>query len=112
VQWNDTAGSFDDVVALRDVTHMVECDPALEVEKTCAAAWIEWRRDVLMIPPPTPAPAAAGAAPGTESDSSCSLAALREPRKSSNGSALIALATLLLGVLRREAKSIRRVRRR
>lgn len=98
VQWNDTTSTFDDAATLREVTHMAECDPAMEVEKVCAAAWAEWKRDVLMIPPPTMAPADAGAAPAPEPDSSCSLAARTGTRGAPRGTALIAFAALLLGI--------------
>ena len=109
-QWNDAQGTFDDVVALRDVTHMVECDPALEIEKTCAAAWVEWQRDVLMLPPSTPAPAAAGASPATESDSSCSLAPRTGRRGPPNGATLIVLVALLLGARKRRTHAMSRYR--
>jgi len=36
------------VVAFADVSRMVSCAPALEVERHCALAWFEWQRDVLM----------------------------------------------------------------
>jgi hypothetical protein len=48
-RWSDAHSAFDDVVALVDVTHMVDCAP-LDVARTCAAAWVEWQRDVLLLP--------------------------------------------------------------
>jgi hypothetical protein len=97
VRWNDPRSAFDDVVALGEVTHMVECDPAMEVEKTCAAAWAEWKRDVLMIPPPAMAPADAGAAPAPEPDSSCSFTSKAGARGSPRSATFITLAALVLG---------------
>ncbi|MDB4989332.1 MAG: hypothetical protein JWN04_4510, partial [Myxococcaceae bacterium] len=40
--------SFDEVVALADVDHLVQCEAAVDVPQRCAAAWIEWRRDIRM----------------------------------------------------------------
>jgi hypothetical protein len=101
VQWNDARSAFDDVVALGDVTRLAKCDPSLEVEKTCAVAWIEWQRDVLMIPPPTPAPADAGAPRALEPDSSCSLAARAGSRAPSSEAVFVGLAALLARLRRR-----------
>jgi hypothetical protein len=100
-RWNDARGAFDDVVTLADITRLVQCDPPTEVETLCAAAWVEWQRDVLMIPPPKPALADAGAARTTESDSSCSLAPWAARRSSSSDTVCFALAALLLRARRR-----------
>jgi hypothetical protein len=101
VQWNGVARAFDGVVALGDITRLVECDAAVEVERKCSTAWAEWQRDVLMIAPPTPAPADAGAAPAPEADSSCSVAARTGSRKSSDGVTLLLIAALLRGARKR-----------
>lgn len=36
------------VMAFADVQRLVSCASAPPVEQTCAAAWVEWQRDVLM----------------------------------------------------------------
>jgi hypothetical protein len=41
---------FARVVTLPEVTRLATCAPELEVERVCAAAWIEWQRDVLRAP--------------------------------------------------------------
>jgi hypothetical protein len=110
VQWNEGVGVFDSVVALGEVTHMVECDPSAAADTTCMTAWTEWQRDVLMLAPPAAASADAGTAPPPETDSSCSLAARRAPSRSSNGTMFITFAALLLCARKRHAKSTKRDR--
>jgi hypothetical protein len=44
----DAGPTFDGVVAFSDVDQLVDCGADVDVAKRCAAAWIEWRRDVLM----------------------------------------------------------------
>ncbi|MEY4581644.1 MAG: hypothetical protein RL701_6347, partial [Pseudomonadota bacterium] len=88
------AGSaFEPSLAFKDVTQLVSCPAALDVERTCQAAWIEWQRDILIrdmaaydagVPPPSAAepaaaePAAAGvtdagAEHGAPAASACSV---------------------------------------
>jgi hypothetical protein len=38
-----------DIVAISAVDQLVSC-PGLDVAKTCAAAWVEWQRDVRLLP--------------------------------------------------------------
>jgi hypothetical protein len=47
----DALEPFASEMAFRDVTDLVRCAPPIDVAQTCAPAWIEWRRDVLAIPP-------------------------------------------------------------
>jgi hypothetical protein len=51
VAWNDEGQAFDGVVALASVTRLADCSPETDVATKCAAAWAEWRRDILMLPP-------------------------------------------------------------
>lgn len=45
----DASGlAFEPVVAFADVDELVSCPAANNVAQVCQAAWIEWRRDVLM----------------------------------------------------------------
>lgn len=44
---SDAQPAFAKVVAFADVDRMVDCGPDIDVGKRCAAAWIEWQRDVL-----------------------------------------------------------------
>ena len=60
VTWNDAREAFDGVVALASVERMPDCAPATDVATQCAAAWLEWRRDILLLPP---APVDAGSRP-------------------------------------------------
>jgi hypothetical protein len=103
VQWNDTEGSFDAVVALRDVTNVVRCDPTIQVDKMCAPAWKEWQRDVLMLAPVAPAPAAAGAAGAGEAGSSCSFTARKERGIANEWSCVVGAVV----VLRRRRRGFR-----
>ncbi|HEX6239925.1 MAG TPA: hypothetical protein VFZ61_03485 [Polyangiales bacterium] len=50
VQRMSVSEPFKRVVALPEVTRLATCAPELEVERVCAAAWVEWQRDVLRIP--------------------------------------------------------------
>jgi hypothetical protein len=54
VTWSDVRQTFDGVVALSNVTRLVECNPDADVANQCAAAWVEWRRDILMLPQTLP----------------------------------------------------------
>jgi len=40
--------SFSDVVAFADVTELVRCEAPVDIPNRCAAAWVEWQRDVLL----------------------------------------------------------------
>jgi hypothetical protein len=44
----DGARKLEPVVAFADVDQLVECATDLDVPAQCAAAWVEWRRDVRM----------------------------------------------------------------
>jgi hypothetical protein len=50
----DAVAMFEPVMAFSDVDHLIDCSPAIDVEQVCAPAWVEWRRDILGIPPRTP----------------------------------------------------------
>jgi hypothetical protein len=71
VRWNDERQAFDGVVALANVRQMVECSPPPDVRGTCAAAWVEWERDVVGLPP---ASRDAGTTPAVPSVPSASMA--------------------------------------
>lgn len=47
----DALEPFEATMAFTDVTELVSCAPAIDTEEVCAPAWIEWRRDVLGVPP-------------------------------------------------------------
>lgn len=53
---------FADVLTLTDVDRLVQC-PAHDVERVCAAAWVEWQRDVLGQTPVLDGGAGAGPSP-------------------------------------------------
>jgi hypothetical protein len=57
-RWSTARSAFEDVVALGDITQLVGCAPEVNAPAICAAAWAEWQRDILMLPP---APGDAGA---------------------------------------------------
>jgi hypothetical protein len=67
VTWSDAHQAFDGVVALDNVARMPTCSAATDVATKCAAAWVEWQRDILMLPmAPTDAgtpPSGSGGAP-------------------------------------------------
>ena len=64
VTWSDERQAFDGVTRLADVTRMVDCGPELDVATKCAAAWVEWQRDILMLPQtPTNPDGGTGGAP-------------------------------------------------
>lgn len=46
----DKSAVFSKAVALAEVDRLATCRPELEVERVCAAAWVEWQRDVLRLP--------------------------------------------------------------
>jgi hypothetical protein len=50
VAWNDDGQAFGGVVTLANVTRMADCSPETDVATKCAAAWVEWQRDILMVP--------------------------------------------------------------
>jgi hypothetical protein len=50
-RWDDGQQALEDVVALATVGQMVTCDAPTDVQTTCAAAWVEWQRDVVGLPP-------------------------------------------------------------
>lgn len=74
VTWNDARHGFEGVVTLASVDRMPECAPETGVAAKCAAAWLEWRRDILMMPPvPTDAgirPSGTGGIPAMPPDPS------------------------------------------
>jgi hypothetical protein len=76
IQRVDASAHFSSVVALPEVEHLVTCAPELEVERVCAAAWAEWKRDVLRLPVASADAGAAvvaedaGAADASQSESS------------------------------------------
>ncbi|MFT3923285.1 MAG: hypothetical protein QM778_12195 [Myxococcales bacterium] len=49
----DGASDLHGVVTLAEVDQLVSC-PGLDVARTCAGAWAEWQRDVLMRPVESP----------------------------------------------------------
>ena len=65
VTWSDERQAFDSVTRLADVTRLVDCSPEVDVATKCAAAWVEWQRDILMLPQPPadPPPGGSGGAP-------------------------------------------------
>lgn len=61
-------GAFDTALVLAEVDRLVECGPALDVASVCAAAWNEWRVDVLggaLATPPAIEDAGLAEAPDT-----------------------------------------------
>jgi hypothetical protein len=68
------AAAFTPLVTFAEVDQLVDCAPDLDVPTRCAAAWVEWRRDVRMETLSTDA--GADAAPPTRSpahDGGCSI---------------------------------------
>jgi hypothetical protein len=68
VTWSDEQQTFDGVTRLADVTRLVDCSPEVDVATKCAAAWVEWQRDILMSPqspanPPSGGTGGTGGAP-------------------------------------------------
>jgi hypothetical protein len=64
--------SFTQVVAFADVNHLLECATKVDAPARCAAAWLEWRRDVRMED--QTAPAAAGPQPDVDAGTDASAA--------------------------------------
>ncbi len=53
----DALAAFAPIMAFADVQQLVACSPQANVVDRCAAAWVEWQRDVLMTLPAEQAPA-------------------------------------------------------
>jgi hypothetical protein len=50
----DAVATFEPVMAFSDVDRLIDCSPTIDVAKVCAPAWVEWRRDILGLPPVIP----------------------------------------------------------
>jgi hypothetical protein len=50
----DAIAMLEPIMAFADVDHLIDCSPAIDVEQVCAPAWVEWRRDILALPPLVP----------------------------------------------------------
>jgi hypothetical protein len=115
---SDARAAFEPVMAFDDVDQLVGCDAALEVERVCAAAWAEWRRDVLLerfAPEPGMSDAAAQTDGGVTRDAgptqpphargpACTLARAHDRA----GGCMLVLFALLLAVRRRRSTRARR----
>jgi hypothetical protein len=116
-RWNDDRQAFDDVVALANVHQMVECSAPTDVQTTCAAAWVEWERDVVGLHPSS---RDAGTTPGESraagSSGGCSVSRSLEAsngrsRSSTSSRSAYALGVLLLGASARRSRKWARLRR-
>ncbi len=99
---DDRGASFTDVFAFADVAQLVTCGADAGVAATCAAAWAEWRADVL-LPEDTDAGAVtdgghamdAGEHQATDANIDCSCDAVGAVRLAghNNGATLVFLIT-------------------
>jgi hypothetical protein len=75
LQRMDQDASFASVVALPQITRLIACAPELDVERVCAAAWVEWQRDVLRLPLPMADAGASGLADASAEEAGVDAAA-------------------------------------
>jgi hypothetical protein len=79
----DAIASFEPVMAVADVDRLVDCSPDIDVARVCAPAWVEWRRDILGLPPVVPDAGVADAGSAAERDDAAVVEAARVPRAAS-----------------------------
>lgn len=118
-RWSEDAQTFEDVVALAGVDRLPEC-AEVDATATCAAAWGEWKRDVLLqvppaegdasAPPGDPDGGASSESPRERPSGGCAMSSRGTARENRRPSAPVGAAVLFGAVLRlRERKPNRQV---